>query len=90
MDATRTIEADIMSRLVAPEQPTFSTEAARAILALKFGPADRQRMHELAVKNQEGTLTPEEEAVLDGYVHVGLLLDMLRSKARRSLKKRGV
>jgi hypothetical protein len=88
MDATSTIEADILGRLVAPEEPTFSAEAARAILALEFGPSDRQRMHELAGKNQAGTLTAEEEAALDGYVHVGLLLDLLRSKARRSLQER--
>lgn len=89
MEATRTVEADILGRLVAPEQPTFSPEVARGILAVEFAPMDRQRMHELATKNQEGTLTAEEEAELDGYVRIGLFLDLLRAKAHRSLKERG-
>jgi hypothetical protein len=46
-------------------------------------------MHVLAVKNQEGKLTGQEEAELQGYLHVGLLLDLLRSKARLSLKRAG-
>ncbi len=45
-------------------------------------------MHDLAAKNQADALTPAEEAELRGYLHVGLFLDLLHAKARRSLRPR--
>jgi hypothetical protein len=56
---------------------------------LKFGQADRDRMHELAVKNQQGTLSAQEEAELVSYRRVGRPLDLLGAKARLALKKHG-
>ena len=44
-------------------------------------------MHELAMKKQEGALSADEQADLDAYVHVGLVLDLFRAKARLSLKR---
>ena len=44
-------------------------------------------MHELAVKNQDDLLTPQEKAEMENYRRVGFLLDLMHSKARRSLKK---
>jgi hypothetical protein len=46
-------------------------------------------MHNLAVKSQEGRLSPEELAELDSYIKVGDLLAILQSKARKVLKKSG-
>ena len=43
-------------------------------------------MHELAVRNQDGTLTTEEESELDHYNRVGSLLSIMKSKARKLLK----
>jgi hypothetical protein len=43
-------------------------------------------MHTLAVKNQTGKLTAAERRALDSYRRVGWLLDLLSSKARRSLQ----
>jgi hypothetical protein len=80
-------EAAILSRVIKPKERTLSQAAARAILQFDFDDDDRQRMHELVVKNQEGELTAEERAELDGYVNVGLILDLMRSKARLSLKR---
>lgn len=79
-------EAAILSRLIRPERADLSPEAARSILKLDFDDQDRARMHELAAKAQAGTLTGAEEAELESYRRVGRLLDMMRSKARRSLK----
>ena len=84
-----TNEAAILNRVIKPGERTFSPVGARAILKLDFDPSDRERMHELALKNQEGKLTGQEEAELQEYLHVGLLLDLLRSKARHSLKQAG-
>jgi uncharacterized protein YnzC (UPF0291/DUF896 family) len=79
-------EAAILSRLIRPERADLSPEAAQSILKLDFEAQDRARMHELATKAQAGTLTSGEEAELESYRRVGRLLDMMRSKARRSLK----
>jgi hypothetical protein len=82
-----TNEAAILNRVIKPGENTLSPAGARAILKLDFEESDRERMHELAVKNQEGKLTAQEQAELQGYLHVGLLLDLMRSKARLSLKR---
>jgi hypothetical protein len=44
-------------------------------------------MHELAVANQQGALSPEEKEELHNYFKVGHLLAVLQSKARQALKK---
>jgi len=67
----------------------MNPEAARAILALDFAPADRERMHQLAVKNQDGLMTESEQQELDSYRRVGRLLDLLSSKARQSFRRQG-
>lgn len=82
---TRSAEAAILSRVIRPNQPALSPEAAKALLDLRFADEDRRRMHELAVKNQQGTLSPEDERELDSYVRVGRLLDLLSAQARTAL-----
>jgi hypothetical protein len=79
-------DAAILARVIQAKKPTLSSEAARALLDLKFTEEDRTRMHELAVKNQQGALSSVEEHELDSYVRVGRLLDLLSAKARISLK----
>jgi hypothetical protein len=43
-------------------------------------------MAELSSKAQEGTLTPEEQDELDGYINVSHFIAFVQSKARISLK----
>ncbi len=83
-------EEAILKRVIKPHESNLPVTVARAILRFDFDQSDRDRMHELVVKNQSAILTEEEKAELDGYVHVGRLLDLLRSKARRSLKRSAV
>ena len=83
---TETSEMAILRRIVDPEQPFLSQEAARAILRLDFTAADRARMNHLAAKNRAGKLTPTEEQELNSYIRVGQTLGILQSKARRSLR----
>lgn len=54
-------DAAILNRLVQPARADFSLEAARAVLQLDFDQFDRERMHELSMKAQEGTLLPVEQ-----------------------------
>jgi len=84
-----TSEVAILSRVLEPEKPTLSAAAARAILALDFPQADKEHLRYLSAKAREGTLTPEEQVAVDNYERVGHLLNIMQSKARRSLKGRG-
>jgi len=63
----------------------MSPEAASFFLKLTFDQQDLDRMHELAVKNQAGNLTIDEQKELNAYRQIGLELDLLRAKARRAL-----
>src|SRR5262245_54872151 len=78
-------EMAILRRVVDPEQPFLSEEAAKAILQLQFSAADRKRMNELAAKNRAGRLSSDEEEALTNYIRVGQTLGILQSKARRTL-----
>ncbi|HEV3005107.1 MAG TPA: hypothetical protein VGX78_11640 [Pirellulales bacterium] len=80
-------EAAILSRVIMPDDGDMPLETAKAILRLKFSPKDIARMHELTVRNQGGDLTLAEEKEIASYRHVGHFLDLMHSKARRSLKK---
>jgi hypothetical protein len=82
-----TSEAAIFARLWETRRGDLSSVLARHILKLGFAPADRARMHDLAVANQEGRLKPEEEEELDNFIRVGDLLALLQSKARNRLRK---
>jgi len=81
-------EVSILNRILRPSSPTFSPEAARDILTLDFDQADKQRMRQLSAKARAGTLTSEEDAEAGKYELVGHLLNIMQSKARRSLKSR--
>jgi hypothetical protein len=84
-----TSEMAILRRVVDPEQPFLSAEAAQALLRLNFSADDRTRMNQLAAKNRSGKLTPTEEQELNSYIRVGQMLGILQSKARRSLRAAG-
>jgi hypothetical protein len=79
-------EAAILSRVVNPENAELSRDAANSILRITFPESDRDRMNMLAEKARSRTLSPDEAAALENYRHVGRLLEVLKSKARLSLK----
>jgi hypothetical protein len=79
-------ETAILARILEPDKPTLPAAAARAILALDFSAADKERMRYLSERAREGTLTAVEQAAINNYERVGHLLNIMQSKARRSLK----
>ena len=85
--AAANIEAEILSRIIAPGKPELPVNTAEMILALEFPREDRERLDQLAEKAREGTLTGEEQLEIDAYERVGSFLSLLRSKARISLKR---
>ena len=78
----------ILARVIMPKRDNLPQAAAKALMDLEFNEEDRQRMHELAEKNQDGKLSTAEKEELREYLRVGRLLDLLSAMARRSLKKR--
>jgi hypothetical protein len=80
-----TSERAILRRIVDPEQPFLSLEAAQVLLRLDFNADDRARMNQLAAKNRASKLSPAEEQELTSYIRVGQMLGILQSKARRSV-----
>ncbi len=79
------IEADILSDVVAPDQPDLSPESARAILQLKFRPRAIDRLNELAEKNRQGALSETDQGELERYLRVGNFLNLIQPKARKAL-----
>jgi len=79
-------EAAIWHRTIQPELGNFSPEAAKALLALALAPRDRQRVNDLSAKARSGDLTQEETSELDQYLNVGRALELLKAKARLSLR----
>jgi hypothetical protein len=77
-------EAAIWERIIHPEG-TITPRTARALLKLTFSPHDRTRMHELAVKAPEGTLSADAALQIDDFERTGTMLSILKSKARKIL-----
>ena len=76
----------ILGRGIDPDLPSLTPDAARSILDLTFGQADRERVDLLTAKNQEGSLSSDEQSELEEYLRASDLLAIFKSKARLSLK----
>ena len=83
---TADYEVSILARVLGNDEEELSAEMARHLLALRFGPRDQDRMHDLAVRNQGDGLSPDEKEELVAYAKTGTILSILKSKARRVLK----
>jgi hypothetical protein len=79
-------EAELLRRVVDPQRAGWSAEAAKSILALGFSEADQSRATALAEKANAGTMTPEEQREMESYRWVGRFLELVKSRARLSLK----
>jgi hypothetical protein len=79
-------EAAIWARVIHPNGK-LKPAVARAILQLEFSQDDQERMHKLAQKAQEGSLTAEEQFEIDNFERVGNLLAILKSQSRKLLKR---
>jgi len=80
-------EAAILSRMIQAEEGDLSRSAAEYLLAVRFGEYDVTRMNESSELARQGRLTSQEQAELDGYLHVSNLLAVMQSKGRRALQR---
>jgi hypothetical protein len=84
--ASLTFEPAIWARLIQVPKEPISQDTARYLLSIQFGQPDRARMEELADRSEAGTLTADEEAEFDSYLHVANLLTVVHSEARLALR----
>ena len=85
--SARNDEASILSRVIDPDSGTWAPSVAQGILSLTLAPPDRDRMNELAAKSRDGTLGADEQLEIESYRQACRLLDLMKAKARLSLKK---
>jgi hypothetical protein len=86
--ATATSEVAIFGRILANGRRELSPSLARYVLGLGFSEEDQSRMADLAERNQDGSLSPEEHDELMNFVQAGHLLALLHAKARKALKNK--
>ena len=75
-------EVTILARVLSQDNGRLSRELARYLLSVGFGGDDKRRMHDLAVRNQDGALSSAEKDELLAYAKAGTLLSILKAKAR--------
>ena len=80
-----TSEAAILDRVFQPDSGDWPRAAAESILSIGFDQTDRERMTSLLEKAKAAELSAEEAETLENYRNVGRLLELMKSRARRSL-----
>jgi hypothetical protein len=85
-DEAATDEITILERVLSNGEG-FPVALARQLVKLEFSEEDETRMHDLAIRNQAGELTPKERQELHSYANAGCLLGILQLKARQALKQ---
>jgi hypothetical protein len=89
MTSARNDEASILGRAIDPDSGSWAPSIARGILSLTLSSSDRERMNELAVKSRDGSLGTDEQLEIESYRQACRLLDLMKAKARLSLKNAG-
>ena len=79
---TETVASNVMDRVLDPLSRNLTAEAARIVGALRLDDAAQARLEELASRNTEGQLTPEERAEYEAWVSACDLVAILQSKAQ--------
>ena len=77
---------DTLDRLLDPVSRCLTPEAARALVNLRADPSIQARLDELADKNTENRLTPDEREQYDLYLSAISIITVLQSKARMILQ----
>jgi len=84
---TETVALNVMDRVLEPLNRNLTAEAARVLAALRLDEAAQARMEELAAKNTEGRLTPDERTEYESWVSACDLVAILQAKARAWLTR---
>ena len=82
---TANTEAAILARVIESDPSAITPDVARYLLSMQLPVADQERVQELSAKAREGSLSESETQELDSYLHIGRLLAVMQSRARRLL-----
>jgi hypothetical protein len=85
--AAHSFAEDILTSVLSKSAQPLRPEEAQFILKWRFSDAEVERMHDLAQKNRDDTLTASERDELHGFLRVGQFLDVLHAKALAMLAK---
>lgn len=77
---------DTLDRLLDPVSRCLTPDVAQALVNLRADPSIQARLDELADKNTENRLTPDEREQYDLYLSAISVITVLQSKARMILK----
>lgn len=83
---TSNTEAAILARVIESEASAITPDVARYLLSMQLPRVDEERVNELSAKARAGSLNEGETRELDSYLHIGRLLAVMQSRARRLLK----
>jgi hypothetical protein len=83
---TPNTEAAILARIIQTDERVLTPDAARYLLSMRLPSGDEDRVNELSAKARAGSLTEAEGQELDSYLHIGSLLAVMQSTARRLRK----
>jgi len=74
-------EVSILERLL------VSPDSAQAVLSIRFAPKDETRMRELMEMNNQGTISPDEQAEMEAFRQIGSFLAIVQAQARLQLQQ---
>jgi hypothetical protein len=77
--------AALLATWLEPVGQALNPEASRRLLSLRADDRSQQRVEELADRNTEGLLTPEERTEYDNMVAAAALINVLQAQARAKL-----
>ncbi len=83
---TTNTEAAILARVIESDPSAITPDVARYLLSMRLPRTDEERVNELSAKARAGLLSAGETQELDSYLHIGRLLAVLQSRARRLLQ----
>lgn len=78
----------LLDRILDPISSSLNEESARKLIGLKADRKTEARVAKLAIKCNEGTLTPRERREYEMYVMIGHIVGLLQAKARILLARR--
>ena len=87
MNSVTITEAGILSRLIQPGTGGWDKAAATAILSFSFSADDRERMLVLLEKAKAAELDEAEQNELASFQKAGRTLELIKARARLSLKQ---
>jgi len=79
-------EAAILARVIESDATAITPDVARYLLSMQLPRSDQERVNELSAKARAGSLSEGETQELDSYLHIGRLLAVMQSRARRLLQ----